>query len=476
MTCLPIVFGIDVKDNFPIFFGCFYKFVISAYKNNWPIIAQDEYFADPKVYKSKYGINLNDVYSINEIEAVDMNVLNSVDKFIINEDLTNKVIKEFNDKDNAWLKLMNVKSKVLFKELDKILPNIIKKYNKIDCIIVWRHNETIAQIARKYNIKMLEMELSGVRKPDYRCGLCYFQFSNKYSCKEFEFRYKKFCKELEKSNLNLLSRDEIVELLFQPQNIKYYKSLETYDFGVALGLQKDYETLSTNSPTNEFILNNIPRLSNSILIRKHPANYSYIYENESLFNIDSSHSSLEFISKCKKIVSSVSNICFEAMIMGKTTYTLGKMPFKRFSYNTLKYNDEYVINIVDLNFLTFCYYVPYSLSLDPQYINFRLNNPTELDIYRFHLNYLLNNFKIQKCDISYSHTRFNNLCDEIRKLEDDRDNILKLCKDNEQLIKKQADIIIENNNLLNRIYNSTSWRITKPIRYIKSMMNRLKGK
>ena len=65
MKCLPIIFGIDVKDDFPIFFGCFYKFIYYCKINNWPILAQQEYFIDPKFYEEKFKWKeKNELYQI----------------------------------------------------------------------------------------------------------------------------------------------------------------------------------------------------------------------------------------------------------------------------------------------------------------------------------------------------------------------------------------------------------------------------
>lgn len=160
---------------------------------------------------------------------------------------------------------------------------------------------------------------------------------------------------------------------------------------------------------NENMLKEMLRIekTENILIRKHPLDANYKYNNEEKFNIDDSKSSIEFITKCHKIVSSVSNINFEAMILGKTCYTLENMPFARFSYKNLNYNDEYVINLYDLNFLFFCYYVPFSLCLDKEYINFRLSKPSEIDIYMKHYNYIM-----EKCETNLNE---NNEDISIRK-------------------------------------------------------------
>lgn len=472
MKCIPIIFGIDF-NKIPMLFGSFYKFAYYAYRNKWPIIAQEQYFLSPEIYNEKF---LDEVFEINEIERFSEKLLNEVDSYIINKDETNNIINEFGSKENAWINLMNKKSHFLYQVLNKYIKVILKKYNDIKAIVVWRHNYTICLLAKKYNLKVIEMELSAIRKKTYNFGLSYFQFSNKYSKEELNKRYERFNKELKtyKENLPVLTRKEILNLILKKDMFKSLENEEMYDFGIALGLRSDFETISSNSITNEDMIKDILRIEKgkNVLIRKHPLDANYKYENEEDFNIDHSNSSVDFIMKCHKVVSSVSNINFEAMILGKTCYTLGNMPFSRFSYENLNYNDEYVINLYDLNFLIFCYYVPYSLCLDQDYINFRLSNQSEIDIYLKHYNYIISKYKKEN---SYDFDRITIRSKYLfRKHELDlyHDKVNKLNDENKTIM----DFNLKLKNELKKVIDSRSWKLTKPLRnilfYIKKINRR----
>lgn len=466
--CLPIIFGVDVKDNFPIFFGCFYKFIYYCSINDWPILAQEEYFIDPKYYESNFNINLREVAKINEIPSINKLIFSKVDKFIITNDETKKVIESYSNKDIAWIELMNDNNSILYDIIDNKILEILKKHKDLKNILLWRHNETISGIAKKYDLNVIEMELSGVRKPNYNFGLSYFQFTNKYSSEELNKRYLEFCKEFENKKFPILTRRELINLLLSKDEIKNIKE-EEYDVGVALGLRNDYETFSTKSITNDELLEKLGDFEHkkNVLIRKHPANHDYKYNHEELYCIDNSKSSIEFVSKCNKIVSSVSNIGLEAMILGKTSYTLGKMPFSRFCYTSLDYNDEYVINIKDLNFLIFCYYTPYSLALNQEYINFRNSNPSQYDIYMYHYDYIMKNNKMnlkkRNFSIRNNYLARNNEFENLNSKITDLNCQLEICK------QKNDKVISENEFLrkeINSIINSKSWKITKILRVI----------
>ena len=471
MKYIPVTFGIDFNDDIPMLFGSFCKFACYAAKNGWPIIAQEQYFDTLKKYNQKF---LEEVYEINEIEVLNDETLNNLDKFIIKKSQTNKVIKEFGNKNDAWIKLMNEKSEELFSILDNKINDILKIYNDIGAIIVWRHNHTVSLIAKKYGLPVIEMELSGVRKRIYKFGLSYFQFTKKYTRQELDKRYDEFKKELSnyKKELPFLTRKEILCLILNEDKLKLLEKEEKYDIGIALGLQKDFETISSGSITNEEILENVLKIEkeNNILIRKHPLDANYKYDMEDLFTVDKSSSSIEFLTKCHKIISSVSNINFEAMLLGKTCYTLGKMPFARFSYETLKYNDEYVINIYDLNFLFFCYYVPYSLCLENDYLDFRLSNPTQIQIYLKHYNFIKDKIMVN----NNSKFDFNDISIRSKYLKE-KNQIIKLKERVEKLDNENKAIIISNEELTKEIkgmVNSKSWKITKPLRKITSYISR----
>lgn len=457
MRCVPIIFGVNIS-KYPIFFGAFYKFSYYCSINNWPIIAQEDYFKEPNYFKKTLGMNLDEVSLINEIPNLNKINYNSIDKYLITNEETDAVIKNYKDKDEAWIKLMNNKDNTLFEILDSKLSLIMKKYDDIKYLVVWRHNDTISQLANKYNLKVLEMELSGVRKKSYNFGLCYYQFSNKYSDKELKERYFRFKEEIKNRKVPILSREELIRLLVTTNEINNLCEAEEFEIGVALGLRNDYETFSTESITNDEILKQLLKHSkgSSILIRKHPANYNYKYPYENRFILDKSVSSIQFLSRCKKIVSSVSNIGLEAMLFGKTSYTLGKMPFKMFCYDSLDINDSYVISAIDLNFLIFCYYVPYSLALTQEYMEFRMNAKNECDIYMYHYNYIMDKYKINRKI-------------KLKQFYINRSEIDKLKIENNDLKDQLGKMTYENNQMreeLNSMLSSKSWKITKPLRII----------
>ena len=462
MKCVPICFGIDVKDDFPIFFGAFYKFAHYCALNGWPIIAQEEYFEKPTYYEKKFPIDLKKIANINEIPNINKIDFDKIDKYSISLEETNKVLSNYKNKDEAWVQIMTEYDDTLFKILDKRISKIVKKYQDLKYIVVWRHNETITKLAKKYNLEMLEMELSGVRKPSYNLGLCYFVHSNKYSRDELDERYEKFIKDIKGKKLPLLSRNDLISLMVSENELNNMFKEEDHEFGIALGLRNDYDTIATKSIKNEDILKQIVNYRNesNILIRKHPANWEYKYALEDKFDLDKSISSIQFLSRCHKIVSSISNLGVEAMLFGKTSYTLGNMPFSRFCYTDLDFNDEYVISVQDLNFLLFCFFVPYSIALTQEYIDFRAKTKNEYEIYMYHYNYIMKHLKNKK---NKEYVLSNNYNYGITKRKQMEERINNFDQEIKKVIDEKNAIQAERDSML----NSRSWKITKPLRRLK---------
>ena len=454
MKCLPICFGVNIEKDIPVFFGAFYKFLYYCQENDWPILAQEEYYEKPTIQEKKYPIKLQEVSKINDIPSIKSIKVKENNKYIITKQETELVFKEYKDKDEAWIKMMNIPNNTLLKILEEKLKVILKNHKQLKYIVIWRHNATIEELCKKNNLSLINMEMAGFRKPSYNFTLCYFQHISKYEEDELNERYEKFLKETKKEKLEMLTRDQLIKLLVSKEEIENMQE-EKYYSGFAMGLAKDFDTIATNSKTNADIMEDLAKYEkkSSVLIRKHPSNYHYKYAYENEFTLDKSISSIQFISKCHRIISSVSNISVEAMLFGKTTFILGKMPFKRFGYDSLEYNDEYVISMKDLNFLIFGFFVPYEIALSNEYLEFRDKNPSEIEIYKYHYNYIMNKYG-------------NNL--KRRGIKERYQQWI----DNKKFIDDLKVHSAETDKELQSILYSRSWKMLAPLRKIKTILKR----
>ena len=511
---LPIVFGFEVYNEIPIFIGFFYKFVEQALKYNWTIISQEKYFEDPIIIEKKYNYSIEKCLEIHEVSSMNKEILNKVKKYIIPEEIGNEIINMSGSIDNAWINLMNKEYEALKQYLKATIKTILNK-NEIKAILVWRHNESISAVAKELNISVIEMEFSTIRKNYYNENISYFQFSNKFSNKEFTKRLNNYKKG--KKFKYILTRKEILALFLKKDYLNYIVKLEQpeiYDYGVALGLKKDFEAKSMNCMENIDTINFSLNMSNkkNILFRPHPSSESQLPKD---INIDSSENSIEFILKCRRIISCLSNISFEAMLYGKTSYVLGTMPYDVVAIKN-SVEEESVVSLDILNYILFGFYAPYSIMLEKEYLDFRMENPSEFEIYKKHFEYyiekkciskkvlnlngtkrfskileglnyynILKQIKIGKNDFyqeNIDNLKKIQICEEknyilkrelhnIKSYNEKLQNELKNIKNRNEILKQQmSETELELNNChetISKILNSKSWKITAPFRKLK---------
>ena len=129
------------------------------------------------------------------------------------------------------------------------------------------------------------------------------------------------------------------------------------------------------------------------------------------------------------------------------------MPFKRFGYQSLDYNDEYIINIKDLNFLLFCFFVPYEIALTNKYLEFRDSNPSEIEIYEYHYKYIMDKYGKKLTG---------------QRIKDRKQQWIDNVKELDYLRKHNVELEDE----LQLILNSKSWKILERLRKLKKILKR----
>lgn len=489
---VPIIFGYEIYNEIPVFLGFFYKFVTQCLKYNWPIIAQENYFVNPIEIEKKYNYKIENCFFYHGSNKLNFEDINAVDKYVIPKNISNEIIKQCGSIDNAWIDIMVKKFDILEKYIYKTLNIIKEKYKtSIKAVLLWRHNETIYQLCKKMNIKVIEMEFSTFRYPFYNERISYFQFENKYSTKEFDNRYSEFLKLYKKKlNIPILSRKEILSLFLAEENIEYINKLNDpiiYDIGLAFGLDKDYESKAMKALSNKELYSGFKDLyaKNQTLLKFHP---SSTYKSIKSENVDNSKSSADFILKCRRVASVLSNIGLESMLYGKTSYVLGNMPFKNICVSDFKYSDE-VSDLLSLNYIVFVFLAPYDLMLDENYLNWRLTYPDETEIYMKHLNYYLKKRKIPLRVLKLKGIKRLKEILEIMGYKDilNLENInyfrtiselnykvqnlnKKISESNKKISELNNQLGIKNKEIYN-LLNSKSWKLTKPIRTIMNVIN-----
>lgn len=465
---VPILFETrTIEDNAPLFSWIFYMFVYKMSSNsNMVVIGQENFFKNisekRKMHPYVFDYNFPTNSSIKKCSKY----------MITNKELLN-ILHEYKNSYESEKNLIVNFNKKLYSIIQDRITSIEKDFKEhVDNIIVWVNNETINQYAKKHHINVINMELSSIRKNGYNMNLMYF-CPDKYSadyCKKMYYEFLKY------DNIPILSRREILSLFISSDYLKsvfHYDSFSPFEIGISPGLRKDFFFDLYSNESIQVTLKKIKRFFNdsSVSVRFHPG-YQWNIKKYS-FTIDDSKNSIEWILKCKKIVTSVSNVGFEAMLLGRTAYILSDyMPYSFMAANHLNYIDDSIADIRFINFMVFVFFVPLSLATDSQYILWRNTNPSILEIYWKHMKTIKKELDIKgKLTLDNILKNVHHLNqDTIRQLYNDTDynRYNMLLVNNKQLIQQCESLNQEISNLL----NSRSWKITKPLRGISKKIKK----
>lgn len=265
-------------------------------------------------------------------------------------------------------------------ELGGKLERIVRE-NKIDAIITCCNNKTLLEVGKEHNISVpvIHNEQGPLRPPFFN-RTAYFDFSGVNGNTEFYQRFLKFGEIAHK--VNIYSREDLLRIVTKSEQLSYVEELShakpTYNCGVALQVDVDTNMIAYNKGwSSTDLINKAMKDHGTVLIRNHPLASMQYSATTSLGNgvIDTSSNSLEFISKCKKIMTINSSVAFEAMLMGREVEILGDSPFARIP-NMLSGS-----KLLALNFAVFSYLVPNRLWDNEEYTRFRLNEKDEEVLY-----------------------------------------------------------------------------------------------
>lgn len=387
---VPFVFTLDpAKDNY--YLWIFYKFLNTAKKYNWPIIAQENYFINPEVFTQRgfaeTSIGVGEAF---EYDVPTLDDMNKIQKYPISKEWEENLVKEYGSQSATWLYLLKERSENFEEYISSIIDDIFQKnQDTIEGIFTFCHIPSLSYVAEKRNIPVLHFEWGPLRGPVYR-KTAYMNFDME---NELQKRYEKFISEIQENSVYLLSRKEILSMFLDYKyidNINLLDCRPEYEMGIACTYSMDMLSLASSA-----FLNNLEHITMAkryynekvLAIRLHPGDPVKGRPSEHL--IDNSPTAMQFITRCKRISVIASNIAFEAMLLERTAYVLGNSPYAFKAQQDLSNVNESVVDLEFVNYVIFAYLIPYELMLDVEYLRWRLTNPTEIEIYNYNLNYFL---------------------------------------------------------------------------------------
>ncbi|MFV3370536.1 GT99 family glycosyltransferase N-terminal domain-containing protein [Pseudomonas sp. NY15435] len=259
---------------------------------------------------------------------------------------------------------------LLERELDSALAD-----SQAEAIISWVNCPSLKAVAEKYGIPVIHSEIGPLRSPIYR-DTGYLDFSGVNGNTEAEIRYSNIAANLNSDAFDLFGVRHFFLNIPRTLNVSEAKYL-----GLPLQVEDDSNLIAYgNDFDNQGLMAfaTLKEHAENLLIRPHPS--SLFTAKSSRILVDESPNSIEFMRKCRALITINSSLGIEALLFEKPVQALGDASY---SFILSAESQEETAN--RLSFYLFCYLVPLTEIYNSEYIRFRLSNPKEVEILHWHL-------------------------------------------------------------------------------------------
>jgi len=428
---VPFVF--DMSTNHPyMLITYFNKFLNMVNKYRFPIIANERYTQKPSVLckirnvAGAYDPNIHKVED-NYVIPSDEDIAKAW-KYVISEEFCTHIAAEHGGINNAFVHLISERDTLFEELLERLVTDILKSGKKITAFMTLICYPSLAYVAEKYDIKVIYFELGCFRKSAYRNTVMLSEYSlySKDNASEMHKRYETYKQEAKLSRHKMLTNKQILSLFLRPDKLEYvdmYNNQPQYDLGCALGWSEDLRYMPFSYYNHMELLYTANKTfgEDNVLTRLHPGDLAGATYPKYIRNRDSSTNPIEFILKCKRVASVMSNVSIEAAFWGRSPYTFSQCPAHNMALHDFNMIELVEIEQGYLNWYALCWLFPNEWLFDPEYLYWRLSNPSELEIYNRHLGHYLKQDKLPHGILNMQPELSVKLIKHMRKLFGKRD-------------------------------------------------------
>lgn len=306
--------------------------------------------------------------------------IQKIDKFhhinIIDESYFLDYLKKDNNNPNKLFKRFITE---VISELELQFHKFFKENNSLECVLTWCNCPSLNSAAKHFGIKVINMELGPLRPPDY-LSTAYLDFCGVNGNTEAERRFL----ESDFYRHDDITLSELYDFFFEgkikktddgvdhsvtsqsQEPLSSYEIEKVYDIGVVLQVENDSNIIAfSNSFNNQSLLDYVEcNFIGSKLIRVHPGSQFTLKD---INEVDNSNHPIDFIKRCKRIITINSSLGLEALLLGIPVTILGECSY---SFCNVEDSGERTRRLA---FYLLSYLVPFDLLFDRNYIRFRLS-------------------------------------------------------------------------------------------------------
>lgn len=363
------------------------KNLLHCKENGWILITHEFMHTHWEQLQSEISQSLFDSWEIRPFTSKE---ISEVEQYYLPDELFKKLEQKSGSRTEFLWQMTTNRCELFESSLQSIIKTIQSKHpnEKIDgifnCLESW---ESIRYVSKENNIPLISYVFSALRKPHgYRQTLYSANRDRLYCSDECEKRWTKF--QLESVRLPVYSNRELVAILGKERTLPLIPLMNMepkYEINVCgEGFEILPHIFSRVPYCDEDIYYETAKYFDWSLIqnRQHPIHMAAMHISRDEVHNDPA----AWVLGSKRTIATCSQMVLKAAlwnripIMPKNTLPFSFMCRK-------SYEDTKKMDIKFLNYYIFCYLIPNDLMFSGEYWNWRMTNPSETEIYQYHLNF-----------------------------------------------------------------------------------------
>lgn len=374
------------------------KNLLHCKDNGWIMITHD--------YIRKHFEELQDSITdrfINQFEMrrFTLEEVKDVEQYFVSDEIFDGLEREKGSRTEMLFDLISHPNEKLDASLHDIFNQVQQRHpnEKIEGIFHCLEGyESLRKISEEIKCPLINYSFSAFRKVHgYRQTLYAANLYNHFwDDKECAARYDKFLQE-DYSMLPVFTNQELIAMIGKQHTlplIQLINSQPKYEMGICCECYALLPQVFKNKPyTDDDIFYECKRLfgSDKLKVRSHAAHLNDIQVDRSEVHNDPVSTMLS----CKRLTAVQSQILLKVLLWKRTAVL--NTPSLAFGFLCDRdYKSEKIADIVGLNYYILGFLIPSELMFSDEYWKWRLTNPSEVEIYQKHLNFLFNVLGLNK--------------------------------------------------------------------------------
>ncbi len=372
-----------------------------AVKNDYIIITH-EYF---KTHYEKLTQKCSErFYNEFEMRHISKEELEKIDVFYIPDSFFENLYRQYGTRSKMLVELSIKRNFELEGIIQEAIERGLKKREnaKVDYIMNCLHCfESIRYIGKRYSCPVIPYVFSAIRKVHgyqqtlYMANMSVDLFNND----EIQQLYKNYLPN--DIGFELFSHEEILALLGKERNLPLLPLINEkgeFEIGIAKeGFEITPQSYYINYSTDDDIYYECKKYyrDDEIVTRLHPMQMDqYGLGRQHMKNDPTS-----FVLSCKRVATVHSQMIIKAVLWNRVACVFSDaLPFSFLL--TKKLNSNQLLDLKDVNFIVFCYFIPDSCMFSREYWQWRMEYPSANEIMIRHLKEIFNNLKYTE-DVLY---------------------------------------------------------------------------